>query len=75
MSDCEMTDCRPDCCDEGPLDAGMKAMIQTMMDALVDVQKFEGKGNDSAAARARKALQKVAVGCKEMRAAIQAARK
>ena len=53
------------------IEMGAAALLEKLEEAQVDIQKFEGKGNDSAAARARKALQAVAVGCKELRAAIQ----
>lgn len=53
------------------IEMAAEAMADQLETALLDIQKFETKGNDSAAARARKALQGVATGCKELRAAIQ----
>ena len=47
----------------------LKAAFQTYLD---ENEKFTGKGVKAAAARARKALQEIAKGCKERRAEITA---
>ena len=51
----------------------VETLIETLNSASVDAQKFES-GNDSAGARLRKALQTVAVSCKELRAVVQTER-
>jgi hypothetical protein len=56
------------------LQMAVQALSDKLSEALVDVAKFEDKGNDAAARRARKALQSIAVACKELRAQIQAQR-
>tara|TARA_B100000131_G_scaffold221323_1_gene212901 strand:+ start:75166 stop:75345 length:180 start_codon:yes stop_codon:yes gene_type:complete len=57
------------------LQMAVQALSTKLGSALEDIAKFEDKGNDAAARRARKSLQEIAVACKELRAAIQEKRK
>ena len=56
------------------LQMAVQAMSSTLDGILEDVAKFEDKGNDTAARRARKSLQSIATACKELRSAIQGKR-
>jgi hypothetical protein len=53
----------------------VQALSSKLGATLEEVAKFEDKGNDAAARRARKHLQEISTACKELRSAIQDGRK
>jgi len=48
----------------------MEEMVKVLVDALDDAGKH-GKGNNAAGGRVRKALQRIATSCKELRKQVQ----